>query len=136
MADLKSKVKNLKFEYKSFPQKDLLLTLPNPYPDRDYEVESVTPEFTSLCPLNPSQPDYATIAIKYIPDKKIVELKSLKFYLTSYRTVEIFFEEATNRILDDLVESVKPKKMEIAAEWNVRGGIATFVRASYNPNNL
>ena len=136
MADLKNKVKNLKFEYKAFPQKELLLTLPNPYPDRDYEVESVTPEFTTLCPLNPSQPDYATIAIKYIPVKKIIELKSLKFYLTSYRTVEIFFEEATNRILDDLVESVKPKKMEIVAEWNVRGGIATFVRASYNPNNL
>ncbi len=136
MPDIKNKVKNLKFEYKSVPQKELLITMPNPYPDRDYEEEMVSPEFTSLCPLNPSQPDFATITIKYIPGKKIIELKSLKFYLTSYRTVEIFFEEATNRILDDLVEAAKPKKMEIVAEWNVRGGIATFIRASYNPNNL
>lgn len=132
MSDLKNRVKNLKLEYKSYPQKELLIGIPNPFPKREYEEEVVTSEFTTLCPLNPGQPDYATLAIKYIPDKKIIELKSLKFYLTSYRTVEVFFEEATNRVLDDLVLAIKPKKMEIVAEWNVRGGISTFIRASYN----
>ena len=132
MADLKNRVKNLKLEYKSSPQKELLITIPNPYPNRDYEEEIVTSEFTTLCPLNPGQPDFATLAIKYIPHKNIIELKSLKFYLTSYRTVEIFFEEATNRILDDLVQIAKPKKMEIATEWNTRGGIGTFIRARYD----
>jgi 7-cyano-7-deazaguanine reductase len=135
MTDLKNKVKNLKFEYKPVPQEELLIVMPNPYPDRDYEEEIVTPEFTSLCPLNPSQPDFAKITLKYVPDKKIIELKSLKFYLTSYRTVEIFFEEATNRILDDLVNVAKPKRMDITAEWNIRGGIGTIIRASYKVTN-
>ncbi|MCJ7829074.1 MAG: preQ(1) synthase, partial [Dehalococcoidia bacterium] len=106
---LKKRVGELKLEYKTHPQKELLLAMPNPCPDREYEEEMVTSEFTTLCPLNPGQPDYATITIRYVPDKQIIELKSLKFYLTSYRMVEIFFEEATNRILDDLVNAVKPK---------------------------
>jgi 7-cyano-7-deazaguanine reductase len=126
------KIRNLKLEFKSQPQKDLIITIPNPYPDRPYEEEIVTSEFTTLCPLNPGQPDWATLAIKYIPGKEIIELKSLKFYLASYRMVEMFFEEATNRILDDLVTVAKPRKMEIVAEWNIRGGIGTFIRASYN----
>lgn len=126
------KIKNLKLEYHKQPRKDLLVAIPNPYTKREYEEEIVTSEFTTLCPLNPGQPDYATLAIKYVPDKKVVELKSLKFYLTSYRMVEIFFEEATNRILDDLVALIKPKKMEIVAEWNIRGGMGTFIRSSYN----
>ena len=132
MADLEKRVKNLKLKYKSQPQKELLIAMPNPHADTEYEEEIVTSEFTSLCPLNPGQPDYATLNIKYVPDKQIIELKSLKFYLTSYRMVEIFFEEATNRILEDLVNAVKPKKLEILAEWNVRGGIGTKIRASYN----
>jgi 7-cyano-7-deazaguanine reductase len=127
-----NKIKNLKLEYKSYPQKDLLVAIPNPYPGREYEVEVVTSEFTTLCPLNPGQPDYATLAIKYVPDKKVLELKSLKFYLTSYRTVEIFFEEATNRVLDDLAAAIKPRRMEIGAQWNVRGGMGTFIRANYS----
>jgi 7-cyano-7-deazaguanine reductase len=126
------KIRNLKLEFKSQPQKDLLIIIPNPYPDRPYEEEIVTSEFSTLCPLNPGQPDWATLAIKYIPGKDIIELKSLKFYLTSFRMVEMFFEEATNRILDDLVSTAKPRKMEIVAEWNIRGGIGTFIRASYN----
>ena len=132
MDELKDKVKNLHFEYKTYPQKELLIAMPNPYPERDYEEEIVSTEFTSLCPLNPGQPDYAKITVTYTPDKHIVELKSLKFYLVSYRTVEIFFEEATNRILDDLVNVVKPRKMRVIAEWNVRGGIGTKVTAVYN----
>ena len=129
---LRKRVRELKLEYKEVPQPELLITIPNPYPDREYEEEMVTSEFTSLCPLNPGQPDYATLTIKYAPDKHIIELKSLKFYLTSYRMVEMFYEEATNRILDDLVKVVKPRRMEILAEWNTRGGIGTKVRVSYN----
>jgi 7-cyano-7-deazaguanine reductase len=132
MDELRKRVKNLQFEYKTYPQKELLIAMPNPYSGKDYEEEIVSTEFTSLCPLNPGQPDYAKITIRYIPDKEIVELKSLKFYLVSYRTVEIFFEEATNKILDDLVEVVKPKKMEVVAEWNVRGGIGTKITTVYN----
>jgi 7-cyano-7-deazaguanine reductase len=129
---LKKKVRELKLEYKRHPQKELLIALPNPCPDREYEEEIVTSEFSTLCPLNPGQPDYAMLTIKYVPDKQIIELKSLKFYLTSYRMVEMFFEEVTNSILDDLVSAVKPKRMEILAEWNIRGGIGTKVVASYS----
>ena len=136
MDDLKKRVKSLRLTYKSYPQKELLVAMPNPYPDREYEEEIVTSEFTSLCPLNPGQPDYATLNIKYVPDKQIIELKSLKFYLASYRMVEIFYEEATNRILDDLVNAVKPRRMEILAEWNIRGGIGTKVKVSYNKKNV
>ena len=132
MDNLGKKVKNLKLEYKSYPQKELLVAMPNPNSDRDYEEEIISSEFTTICPLNPGQPDYATIHIKYIPDQKIIELKSLKFYLTSYRMVEIFFEEATNRVLDDLVGAIKPKMMEIVAHWNIRGGIGTKITARYN----
>jgi 7-cyano-7-deazaguanine reductase len=135
LDDVKKKVRSLKLKYKSYPQKELLIAMPNPYPDRLFEEEAVSSEFTTLCPLNPGQPDYATITIKYVPDKQIIELKSLKFYLTSYRMVEIFFEEATNRILDDLVNAVKPKSMEITAAWNVRGGIGTKITASYKKKN-
>ena len=132
---ISKKVKKLRLEYKDYPQKELLLAIPNPYTDRDYEEVVISSEFTTLCPLNPDQPDYATLTIKYTPDKKIIELKSLKFYLTSYRMVEILFEEATNRVLNDLVNSIKPRKMEIVAEWNIRGGIGTVVMASYDKNN-
>ena len=132
MDEIKKKVKNLRLRYKAYPQKELLIAMPNPYLDREYEEEMVTSELTSLCPLNPGQPDYATLTIKYVPDKQIIELKSLKFYLASYRMVEIFYEEATNRILEDLVNAVKPKRLEILAEWNIRGGIGTKVKVSYN----
>jgi 7-cyano-7-deazaguanine reductase len=130
--EIKKRVKNLRLKYKAYPQKELLIAMPNPYPDREYEEETFTSEFTSLCPLNPGQPDYATLTIKYAPDKQIIELKSLKFYLASYRMVEIFYEEATNRVLEDLVNALKPRRMEILAEWNIRGGIGTKVRVSYN----
>ena len=132
MDEIKKKVRSLNLKYKSYPQKELLIAIPNPYPRREYEEEIVTSEFTTLCPLNPGQPDFARLTIKYIPDKLVLELKSLKFYLTSYRMVEIFFEEATNRILDDLVAAIKPKRMGVVAEWNVRGGILTRVSVNYN----
>ena len=136
MDELKKRVKSLRLKYKAYPQKELLIAMPNPYPDREYEEEMVTSELTCLCPLNPGQPDYATLTIKYVPDKQIIELKSLKFYLASYRIVEIFYEEATNRILEDLINAVKPRRMEILAEWNIRGGIGTKVKVSYNKKNV
>lgn len=131
MEETRKRVKNLKLRYQKQPQKELLIAMPNPYPDREYEEETITSEFTSLCPLNPGQPDYATLTIKYVPDRKILELKSLKFYLASYRMVETFYEEATNRILDDLVEAVKPRRMEITADWNIRGGMDTRITVTY-----
>lgn len=136
MRSIERRIRNLKLVYTDQPQKGLLVALPNPNPKRDYEIEIVSNEFTSLCPLNPGQPDYATITVRYVPGKHIVELKSLKFYLTSYRTAAVFFEEATNRILDDLVEVVAPRKMEVLADWNVRGGASVSVRACYNWDSL
>ncbi len=132
MEQLKRKVKGLKLKYKPQPQRDLLIALPNPYPGREYEVEIATTEFTCLCPLNPGQPDWATINIRYVPDREIIELKSLKFYLTSYRMVEMFHEAATNRILDDLVSTIRPLRLEVTADWNIRGGIGTRIKVSYN----
>jgi 7-cyano-7-deazaguanine reductase len=131
---IRNKVANLKLKYGKRPQKGLLIAIPNPCPERDYEEAIISSEFTTLCPLNPGQPDYATLNITYIPDLKILELKSLKFYLTSFRMVEIFFEEAANRVLDDLVTTIKPRQMKVVAQWNIRGGIGTTVTASYNKN--
>lgn len=111
----------------------LLETFENKYPDRDYAVTHIAPEFTSLCPKT-GQPDFATITVEYIPDKLCVELKSLKFYLNSYRNDGIFFESVTNQILDDLVSVTKPRCMLITAEFNVRGGISSVIEAEYeNP---
>ncbi len=129
---LVQKIQSLKLEYMEYPQPELLVTMPNPYPDQEYEVQAVSPEFTALCPVNPGQPDFATLTIKYVPDKYIIEFKSLKLYLTSYRNVPIFYEESTNRILQDLVKAMKPRSMEVIADWNVRGGITTRITATYN----
>jgi 7-cyano-7-deazaguanine reductase len=111
------------------PSRDLV-ALPNPHPGRDYEIECECPEFTCVCPMT-GQPDFATFVITYVPDEKIVELKSLKLYLWSYRQEGAFHEDVTNRVLDDLVESLTPKRMSVVSRWNVRGGITTTVRASY-----
>lgn len=108
----------------------LLETFENKYPNRDYTVTHIAPEFTSLCPKT-GQPDFATITVEYIPDKLCVELKSLKFYLNSYRNDGIFFESVTNKILDDLVEVTKPRYMLITAEFNTRGGISSVIEAEY-----
>lgn len=103
----------------------------NQYPDRDYTVFHEAPEFTSLCPKT-GRPDFATITIEYIPDQLCIELKSLKFYLNSYRNDGIYFESATNKILDDLVEVCHPRYMRITAEFNVRGGISSTIEAEYS----
>lgn len=104
--------------------------VPNPHPDRDYEVEIECPEFTALCPMT-GQPDFATITFKYHPGPYIVELKSLKLYLWSFRDEGHFHEDVTNRILKDFVEQIKPRKLQVIGKFNVRGGIYTTVRAEY-----
>src|ERR671928_2120154 len=104
--------------------------VPNPHPDRDYEVAMTAPEFTCVCPMT-GQPDFATIRIRYVPDERLVELKSLKLYLWSYREEGAFHEDVTNRILDDLVRCLEPRRLSVVSVWNVRGGITTTVRTSY-----
>jgi 7-cyano-7-deazaguanine reductase len=108
----------------------MLVAILNPFPDREYEVECVCPEFTCVCPMT-GQPDFATFTIKYVPGPRIVELKSLKLYLWSFRQEGVFHEDVTNRILDDLVASLAPRRLTVESAWNVRGGITTTVRASY-----
>jgi 7-cyano-7-deazaguanine reductase len=107
-----------------------LETFVNPAPDRDYEITFDCPEFTCLCPLT-GQPDFAHFHISYVPDQSCVELKSLKLYLWSYRDQGAFHEKVTNQILDDLVDAVKPRMLEVRGEWFVRGGITTDVRCTY-----
>ena len=107
-----------------------LVAVPNPHTGRDYEVRCETPEFTCVCPMT-GQPDFATFTITYVPGPKIVELKSLKLYLWSFRNEGHFHEDVTNRVLDDLIAAVQPRKLRIESLWNVRGGITTTVRASY-----
>ena len=113
----------------SKPSRDLE-TFPNPRPGRDYEIAFECPEFTCLCPKT-GQPDFATIRIRYVPDALCVELKSLKLYLWSFRDEGHFHEDVTNRILDDLVRLVKPKRLTVVGDFNVRGGIHTVVTVSH-----
>ena len=112
----------------SSPSKDLL-AVPNPHPGRDYEVRCETPEFTCVCPLT-GQPDFATVSIRYVPDQSIVELKSLKLYLWSYRQEGAFHEDVTNRIADDLVAAIAPRRLTVTTDWLVRGGIHTVVEVN------
>jgi len=124
------------------PKPELLETFPNPYPDRDYEIQMDCSEFTSLCPLGGIEsdasdldllkggaPDFGVIRITYIPSADCVELKSLKFYLWSFRNEGIFYERVVNRILDDLTGKVKPKWMQVVGDFNVRGGIKSVISA-------
>lgn len=108
----------------------LLETFPNPHPARAYVIEHIAPEFTSVCPKT-GQPDFATIRLSYIPGPLCVELKSYKFYLQSFRTCGIYYEDITNRILDDLVKVLQPKTITVVSEWTPRGGIRSIIRAEY-----
>jgi 7-cyano-7-deazaguanine reductase len=109
-----------------------LETFPNPNPGRDYEISFECPEFTCLCPRT-GQPDFATIRIRYVPNRLCVELKSLKLYLWSFRDEGHFHEAVTNRILDDLVKAAAPRRMSVVGDFYVRGGIHTIVTASHEP---
>jgi 7-cyano-7-deazaguanine reductase len=106
----------------------ILETFENEFPQRDYTIEITCPEFTSVCPKT-GQPDFATLTITYIPDQKCVELKSLKLYLQSFRNDGIFYENVTNRILDDLVSVLAPRQIKLVASFTPRGGISTRVTA-------
>jgi 7-cyano-7-deazaguanine reductase len=103
-----------------------LETFDNKYPQRDYNIEIVCPEFTSVCPKT-GQPDFGTITINYIPNRLCVELKSLKLYMQSYRNEGIFYENVTNTILDDLEAVLSPRWMKIVAQFSARGGITETV---------
>jgi 7-cyano-7-deazaguanine reductase len=107
-----------------------LETFPNPAPQRDYEISFDCPEFTCLCPLT-GQPDFAQIKIRYVPDQRCVELKSLKLYLWSYRNEGAFHEAVINRILDDLVGALAPRRAIVEGHFFVRGGISTVVTANH-----
>src|SRR4051794_18773564 len=109
----------------------ILDTFDNPRTGRDYEIKFVFPEFTSMCPVT-GQPDFATITIAYVPDRKCVEMKSLKLYFLAFRNKGIFYEAVTNTILDDLVAVLKPKWMQVIADFAVRGGTAGTVTARYD----
>ena len=105
-------------------------TFPNPKPERHYTIAFDCPEFTCLCPKT-GQPDFATIRIRYTPAERCVELKSLKLYLWSFRDVGWFHEAITNKIMDDLVAAVAPKKMVVEGDFYVRGGIGTVVEVQH-----
>jgi 7-cyano-7-deazaguanine reductase len=105
-------------------------TFPNPHPDRDYLVELATDEFTSVCPRT-GQPDFGSLEIEYVPDRSCIEMKSLKVYLWSFRNEGVFYEDAVNRILDDLVAACEPRWMQVRGIFNVRGGMENVVTASH-----
>jgi 7-cyano-7-deazaguanine reductase len=105
-------------------------TFPNPRPERDFEIAISCPEFTSVCPKT-GLPDFGEIRITYVPDERCIELKSLKYYMFAYRNRGIFFEAATNQILDDLVHACRPRRMTVVGDFAVRGGMKTVVTASY-----
>lgn len=108
------------------PRTEILETFPNPKPGRDYVIEIVCPEFTSLCPKT-GQPDFGTITYRYTPADNCVELKSLKLYLQGFRNEGIFYEAVCNRLLDDFVAVAKPKRLELVGAFTARGGITTTV---------
>lgn len=125
------------------PRPSLLETFPNPYPGRDYEIVMTCPEFTSLCPvggiesdareleaLEGGAPDFGTITITYVPNKRCVELKSLKLYLWSFRNDGIFYERAVNTILDDLAKVIRARRISVVGDFNIRGGIKSVITAS------
>lgn len=122
------------------PKPKLLEVFPNPYPSRDYEIVMTCPEFTSLCPvggiesdareleaLEGGAPDFGTITVSYVPNRKCVELKSLKLYLWSFRNDGIFYERAVNTILDDVAKVVQPRSMAVVGDFNIRGGIKSVI---------
>jgi 7-cyano-7-deazaguanine reductase len=112
------------------PAREQLETFTNPTPGRDYAIEIVCPEFTSLCPIT-GQPDFGTITYTYTPDAKCVELKSLKLYLQRFRNVGVFYEAVTNRLLDDFVAMIGPRSCKVVGAFTPRGGITTAVTCTF-----
>jgi 7-cyano-7-deazaguanine reductase len=112
------------------PRAEQLETFPNQYPGRDYTIEIVCPEFTSLCPLT-GQPDFGTITYSYTPAALCVELKSLKLYLQRFRTQGVFYETLVNRLLDDFVGACQPRRCRVVGAFTPRGGITTTVTCQH-----
>jgi 7-cyano-7-deazaguanine reductase len=112
------------------PPSRQLETFQNPNPERDYEIAFEAPEFTCLCPMT-AQPDFATIRIRYVPDQKCVELKSLKLYLWSYRDEGTFHEAVTNKIANDLIAALDPRYLYVEGDFYIRGGIKTVVKVEH-----
>jgi 7-cyano-7-deazaguanine reductase len=108
------------------PSVDQLETFPNQFVGRDYTIEIVCPEFTSVCPKT-GQPDFGTITFSYTPGERCVELKSLKLYLQRYRNQGVFYEHVVNRLLDDFVAACQPLRCRIVGAFTARGGITTTV---------
>lgn len=126
-----TKLGSQKTDYKlDSPSSDILETFDNKYPERDYKVQLVFPEWTSLCPRT-GQPDFATITVEYIPNKKCVESKSLKLYFFAYRNYGAFMESITNKVLEDLVAVCSPRWMRVTGKFNARGGTFINVEAEY-----
>lgn len=122
---------NYNIESPDIISKNMIDPIDYQYQDkRDVDIIIRQPEFTSVCPMT-GMPDFGRITIQYIPNSKIVELKSLKYYLMQYRNVGIFYEHVVNRILDDLVTKLKPKSMKVTGDFTTRGGIDSTVSASY-----
>ncbi len=112
------------------PATKTLETFPNPQPKRDFVVHMQIPEFTCLCPMT-GQPDFATLYLDYAPDKRCVELKSLKLYIWSFRDEGKFHEAVTNEVLDDIVKAISPRFARLTAKFWVRGGIFTTIEAEH-----
>ena len=111
------------------PNVKLLECFPNPNPSRDYVIEHISEEFTSVCPVT-GHPDFGHVTLRFIPDQLCVELKSLKLYYQSFRNEGIYYEAVTNRIADDLAAAMKPRWMEIVTDWKGRGGIRSTITAT------
>jgi 7-cyano-7-deazaguanine reductase len=107
-----------------------LETFPSPRPEREFEIAIRCPEFTSVCPIT-GQPDFGEIRITYVPAERCIELKSLKYYMQAFRDRGIFYEAATNQILDDLVAACQPRRMTVVGDFTARGGIKTAVTATF-----
>ncbi len=111
-------------------KREILEVFDNTYPQREYIIEIVNPEFTSVCPIT-GLPDFGTITVRYVPDRSCIELKSLKYYYFEFRNAGIFYENITNRILDDLVAVLEPRSLSVKTEWKARGGITETVTVDY-----
>jgi 7-cyano-7-deazaguanine reductase len=107
----------------------------NKYPGRDYDITHINDEFTSVCPIT-GLPDFGKITINYVPDKKCLELKALKYYFLAYRDKGMFYEVVVNKILDDLVAACQPKRMQVIGEFAVRGGMHSVIKAVYPEGNF
>ncbi|MGV8039389.1 MAG: preQ(1) synthase [Thermoanaerobaculaceae bacterium] len=109
---------------------DVLETFPYEYPEREVEVEVLTDEWSCVCPFS-GLPDFGTLRVRYVPGRDCLELKSLKYYLTSFRNVGIYQEHAANRVLEDLVAACRPRRMSVDLDYRLRGGLHTMVTVSW-----